>query len=781
MSRRNSISDELPEPVEVVGHPRRAGPGEKSRKRSSWPRIEATLRRERLARRAGCARWSGPTGRRSSRSRRRRARPAGRRGAGAGAGRRSGPGGRCGATVRGRVEAVVAGDRPARRESRPEARRRRVEHPAPARARRGARPAPETSPGARIGHGRVTARAGEPVELSRARSGRAGSHGPYGIVRPDMQTSLARRQRHRRSLDRGPPRGSSAVRRVGHRHPAPPVLVLPRARAARVLGVGGRVQLLQPGTCRIPATLDNLHVRPADVVYDRTGKVELASSASPARGRDLRPDPARDARRDDRDRGQGLLDEPGLRPRGLRLGRPRHPQRQPRGGSTITQQLVRARLLPPERLRGLGLRAQDPGDHPVAPPDRGLSRARRASRRSSTAYLNQNFYGNQSYGVAAAAQQLLRQGPEGPDPGPGRILAAIPQSPTKFDLVKNAMRSADRTRTPRARRPRSGSSSRRTPRSSPRRNYVLDLMKTRSVLSGTKHTVAEYEAAKGEPVDPRARRRRQLAGAALRVAGPQPARRDPVRHVGRQCKDIDTGGYRVTTTLNWKMQPTVEKWLYAARSRPNMPGTRRKLLKRLKIPRTDWSWIQNLRGTNIHNGAGRGHGLPDGRGPRVRRLAPATPRTATRSSSPSSTSCATAGASRDRRSSRSTTSSASRTSTMTAATMFMDVVTDFGPQARPYPTQADGLERGPVRLRSAPSSSRSTSRRSRPAIMNGLDHLFNRDEGLRHPLVPNGQPGAVDEHRHDRDPPDRHDQRVRRDRITCVCSRAIGDRVDMRR
>ena len=37
---------------------------------------------------------------------------------------------------------------------------------------------------------------------------------------------------------------------------------------------------------------------------------------------------------------------------------------------------------------------------------------------------------------------------------------------------------------------------------------------------------------------------------------------------------IDTGGYQVTTTLDWKMQQTAEKWLYAAARAPN-PRTRR--------------------------------------------------------------------------------------------------------------------------------------------------------------------------------------------------------------
>ena len=71
--------------------------------------------------------------------------------------------------------------------------------------------------------------------------------------------------------------------------------------------------------------------------------------------------------------------------------------------------------------------------------------------------------------------------------------------------------------------------------------------------------------------------------------------------------------------------------------------------------------------------------------------------------------------------------------TMTAATMFMDVVTNFARSGAKawYPTQADGLERGPVRLRNALQFSLNI-----PAIkagfINGLEHQFERtkDFGL---------------------------------------------------
>ena len=75
----------------------------------------------------------------------------------------------------------------------------------------------------------------------------------------------------------------------------------------------------------------------------------------------------------------------------------------PRGASTITQQLVRARLLPPaafegstyerkvrEIIQSIRLTEAYPGDA--------------GKQDIITAYLNQNFYGNNLYGVEAAAK-----------------------------------------------------------------------------------------------------------------------------------------------------------------------------------------------------------------------------------------------------------------------------------------------------------------------------------------------------------------------------------------
>ena len=109
----------------------------------------------------------------------------------------------------------------------------------------------------------------------------------------------------------------------------------------------------------------------------------------------------------------------------------------PRGASTITQQLVRARLLPAEAFEGstydrkireiiqsIRLTQAFPGED--------------GKQQIITAYLNQNFYGNQSYGVKAAAKGYFGKTLDELTLAQYAILAAIPQSPTKFDLMRNA-------------------------------------------------------------------------------------------------------------------------------------------------------------------------------------------------------------------------------------------------------------------------------------------------------------------------------------------------------
>ena len=97
------------------------------------------------------------------------------------------------------------------------------------------------------------------------------------------------------------------------------------------------------------------------------------------------------------------------------------------------------------------------------------------------AYLNQNFYGNQSYGIAAAAESYFGITDLSKlDLAQAAILAAIPQSPSDYDLVQNAVETCTVTVASGAACP-AGKSALEVPSStliSQRRNHVLELMKS---------------------------------------------------------------------------------------------------------------------------------------------------------------------------------------------------------------------------------------------------------------------------------------------------------------
>ena len=374
----------------------------------------------------------------------------------------------------------------------------------------------------------------------------------------------------------------------------------------------------------------------------------------------------------------------------------------PRGGSTITQQLVRDRLLPAEAFSGsvydrkireiiqsIRLTQAYPGET--------------GKQDIITAYLNGNFYGNQSYGVKAAAKGYFDKELKDLTLAQAALLAAIPKSPTQFDLVRNAERLCTVTVEEGSDCP-ANKLKLAVPDTAPivaRRNNVLELMKTRSVLSGSKHSIQEYEDAKDEDV----------------VLAPQGIPnwlaphfvwqvRDQLAQIicgadaADKCELLDTGGYHVKTTLNWKMQQTVEKWLYIAGRTTHFKNPT-PIWERLKVPKADYAWLQNLGQKRIFNDAG---GVLDYRTGQLlamggsagyyldgdERMQPQYDVFSAGFRQPGSAikplNYITG---LDQHS-------------LTASTMFMHVVTDFGNNGASWtPGEDDDLERGPVRLRSA--------------------------------------------------------------------------------
>ena len=559
--------------------------------------------------------------------------------------------------------------------------------------------------------------------------GGSGVHFLHGIVPPVMQTSLSRRQRRRRSADRRRPRGSGAARAA--------IIALPLFLFATLflLGAAGAAasvaaySYLAKDLEDPQAALDRITFTQQTTVTDRTGEVQLARLGDDRREIltfDEIPPEMIDATTAIEDK--TFWDNAGFDPLGFISAAIDTFNGKDRGGSTITQQLVRVRLLPPSAFEGsiyerkakeiiqsIRLTEAYPGED--------------GKKAIMEKYLNQNVYGNRSYGVGAAARSYWRKDLKDLTLAEMALLAGIPQAPTAFDLVKNAVEEAYVD----------GEGVERfhlvVPMNSEvvvRRNFILDLMKTRAVLTGTKYADADYETAKQEPV----------------ILGSQAADKWLAPHfvwqvreeLGRilcgaaQCEKIDTGGYRVVTTLDYRMQRIVEKWVYAAAIIPNSKRPDALLTSRA-IPKSEWSWIKALRGHDVHNAAA---GVMDYRTGEVLAYQGSASYTAKSSKRLQPQFDVLADGWRQPGSSIKPLVYliGIEDRSMTASTMFMDVVTNFASSgAKAFtPTQADGYERGPVRLRSALQFSLNI-----PAIkagfINGLKHQFERtkDFGLAYP------------------------------------------------
>lgn len=553
-----------------------------------------------------------------------------------------------------------------------------------------------------------------------------------------MQTSLARRQRHRRATDRGRPRGSSTVRRIAIAIPIILFAVFLLVALGGLVGVAAAYNYYSQGLPDPKDTLTNLRFDQQTVLTDRTGKVQLASLGEFKREIvtfEQLPPEMLDATTaiEDKD----FWSNPGFDFFGFVSATLDTLNGRPRGGSTITQQLVRARLLPESAFQGsreerkireiiqsLRLTQAYPGDA--------------GKQQIITAYLNQNFYGNQSYGVKAAARTYFNKDLKDLSLAQYAVLAAIPQSPSAFDLIKNAdevctvtVKSGDDCPDAKIQL--------QVPTTSEvyqRRNYILDLMKTRSPLSGSKHTADEYEAAKAEPLllAPQSGVRWLAPHFVWQVRNQLAEILCPDKPVD-ECSDIDTGGFRVTTTLDWKMQTTTEKWLYAAARAPNLKDTTT-LLKNLKIPSKDFGWLRNLSGKNLNNAAA---GIIDYRTGQVLAYGGSASYTAkgTRKFQPKFDVLSDGWRQPGSSIKPINYSIGIEDRTMTAATLFMDVTTDFG--GKFVPTQADKLERGPVRLRSALEFSLNIPS-IKASLMNGLDRFYKRAQDFGIHWVPKSVP-----------------------------------------
>jgi len=340
-----------------------------------------------------------------------------------------------------------------------------------------------------------------------------------------------------------------------------------------------------------PATLTSLDFAQPTVIYDRTGKVELARFELEKRRvvayADI-PQLVLDTTTAAEDR--TFWENDGFDLGAIVAAAVQNAtgggDQTERGASTITQQLVRARLLPAsvsqsndrylrkvmELLQASRLTAAFPGEE--------------GKQQIITAYLNQIYYGHQAFGIAAAAQiyfgvsdlskLTLAQ---------AALLAGLPKAPSTYDPYRYAVKD-DQGRLV-------------VPMDSPpvaRRAYVLHGMST---ARWTKVSPDELQKALAEPV--------VLAGehpSKMRAAHFSWAVRDQLEEILGSAEAIETGGYRVITTLDWDAQQLAEKYAAAAALVPNLPRNQAiREMNRLRLNRSDRRWVNALRGKDLHNDA----------------------------------------------------------------------------------------------------------------------------------------------------------------------------------
>jgi penicillin-binding protein 1A len=231
-----------------------------------------------------------------------------------------------------------------------------------------------------------------------------------------------------------------------------------------------------------------------------------------------------------------------------------------------------------------------------------------------------------------------------------------------------------------------------------RRDLVLDQMIQNRVLTRGTVSDAQLNAAKSEPVvlAPQSSQQWKAAQFVWQVRSQLGALLCGAAEAD-SCEKVASGGYRVQTTLDWKMQQSTEKWVYAAARAPNRSDTNG-ILSRLKIPTADRAWIRNLKGRNINNAAA---GIEDARTGQILAYVGSASYTDSGNKKFQPQFDVLSSGWRQPGSAIKPIDYAIGIDegSLTAATMFMDVVTNFGNNYTP--TQADGLERGPVRLRSA--------------------------------------------------------------------------------
>ncbi|HYO41975.1 MAG TPA: transglycosylase domain-containing protein [Candidatus Limnocylindrales bacterium] len=370
-----------------------------------------------------------------------------------------------------------------------------------------------------------------------------------------------------------------------------------------------------------------------------------------------------------------------------------------RGASTITQQLVRQRLLNVEstaetdvsanrKLREIIQSIRVTQAYP------GVE----GKQRILAAYLNQNYYGNESYGIAAAAREYFGVALKDLTLAQAAIIAALPQAPSAYDLVQNAViECVDPNADPET----CEDTQLVVPDDTKivmRRNAVLDKMAEEggTPLTGDTFGPDDYAAAKAERVVLAPQRSTQWKVPQFVW---QVRRELTVRLCGEgaeTCPRLERGGLEIIGSLDMRLQGLAEKWVKAAAIVPKAKNPK----AAAKALGLTWEpWMNNLRTKSLRNGALIAMDYQTGEIVAYQGSADQTATKGTKKFQPRFDVLADGWRQPGSAFKPIVYASGIDTRKITAASMFMDVVTDFG--GNYAPTDADNLERGPVRVRNA--------------------------------------------------------------------------------
>ena len=490
-----------------------------------------------------------------------------------------------------------------------------------------------------------------------------------------------------------------------------------------ITAVGVYTALASDPTLPLPATLTSYVLPEETVILDRTGKRELARFGDARREVvtfEEIPPLVLDATTAIEDK--TFWDNAGFDPVAIFAAGLDSLRGNSRGASTITQQLVRQRLLPPvlvqDRERTVERKLKE-----IIQSIRVTQyfQGEEGKKKIITAYLNQNYYGNQLYGIKAAADGYFGVELAELTPAQAAILAALPKSPSNYDLVRNANERCSVAVAEGAACPK-GKGELIVPADTTivdRRNTILDFLAAgRTPMSRTEYSPAEFRAARDEQV---------LLASQVTPRWVAPhfvwAVRDELAERLCQgeatCDALDRGGLRVITTLDTGLQRTAEKWVRAAAIVPHAkdPEASARALGFAKLE----PWMANLRTKSLRNGALVA--LDYQTGELVAYVGSASYySTSTRPAFQPQYDVLGKGFRQPGSAFKPFNYAVGiEDRTLTAATLLMDVGTDFGGDYTP--SNADRLERGPVRVRNALQFSLNIPAVKAMAV-NGPDHVF---------------------------------------------------------